>query len=649
LQPDLARRYQAARHLQEDLERQLEYRPLKHTREPSWRERVQKQLRRSPWLPVRLAAGAVAGTLLLATWFGWRWYDQQLDEQAEWQKTQLDEKADLQAKQAKQEAVREEHLQQTRALESLSQLRHDFPRIVFPLMMDEDVEHKQRARELCHNTLERYLALDQANWRARPLYSFLAAGEKKRVEKQIGLLLLVYVRALLSTEPAQASPSVLREAVRLTGEAGRCLAAEGEPARWCVLKEAALLDQLGEGQRAQALRDQVAEHAPRERAAACLGLLSAPLGQGPFAAAAGCTSRGGWPKWRTAQELYLAAHELTLHHQYRLAEPLLIRATRLDPQDYWASLLLGHCCDGLNKDEEATQAYSVCIALDPSFYGAYYNRGLAHLRQKSYEKAIEDFDKTIHNGGRLADCYFRRALAWRQGQRDDRALTDLNSALAAGGPPLQILAVRAQVQRSLHDQEGYQRDMAECLKRQPGQELDWLARGMARARTDPRGALADFDEALKINPTSRPALNNKAYVLAEILNKQPEAVVQLNKVIKLFPDYAEAYSARGVSFARLGNREAALNDAAVLARGRKALMHYQVGCIYALTSQRHPDDRQKALFYLRLAVSEGFLAWARNENYGDNLIQTDDDLRALRPLPEFRDLLQAVAVLQRKQ
>src|SRR5439155_19822620 len=50
LEPNPARRYASARALQEDLQRQLADLPLKHTAEPSWRERASKWVRRHPRL-----------------------------------------------------------------------------------------------------------------------------------------------------------------------------------------------------------------------------------------------------------------------------------------------------------------------------------------------------------------------------------------------------------------------------------------------------------------------------------------------------------------------------------------------------------------------------------------------------------------------
>ena len=51
----------------------------------------------------------------------------------------------------------------------------------------------------------------------------------------------------------------------------------------------------------------------------------------------------------------------------------------------------------------------------------------------------------------------------------------------------------------MKNDQGSQSDLAEALRRQPGDESGWNQRGLARAEQDPQGALAAFEEALKAN------------------------------------------------------------------------------------------------------------------------------------------------------
>ena len=53
--------------------------------------------------------------------------------------------------------------------------------------------------------------------------------------------------------------------------------------------------------------------------------------------------------------------------------------------------------------------------------------------------------------------------------------------------------------------------------------LSWIARGVARIAADPPGALADFDQALLLNPRSPQALQDKAHVFSERLQRPANA------------------------------------------------------------------------------------------------------------------------------
>src|SRR5262249_17279911 len=154
--------------------------------------------------------------------------------------------------------------------------------------------------------------------------------------------------------------------------------------------------------------------------------------------------------------------------------------------------------------------------------------------------------------------------------------------------------------------------------------------GLARLGHDPGGALGDFDHALALNPRSQAALQNKAHVLAERLNRTEEAVALLNELLALYPDLGAARCGRGVLLARLGHGDEARRDA------EEALLHdssparlFQAACVYAQTSRSVADDRPRAFQLLATALRKGF---------GLDLLDKDHDLDPLRDQPEFRRL-----------
>src|SRR5262249_9637706 len=219
---------------------------------------------------------------------------------------------------------------------------------------------------------------------------------------------------------------------------------------------------------------------------------------------------------------------LVLQGRYREALPLLQNATSLEPQGFWAWCALGICYDGLSRPADAVAAYSTSIALWPSFPWTYYNRGLAHLRHKDFERARADFDKAIVLRPDLSDAYVNRALAWQGLENYKAALEDFNRALDLGTSHTRVYFMRARVRDKLGDTEGAKEDRTQGMRREPGDEQSWIARGLARLPDDTAGALADFKKALEINPHSLAAMQNTAHVLSK-LGRNEAALDVLNK------------------------------------------------------------------------------------------------------------------------
>ena len=263
------------------------------------------------------------------------------------------------------------------------------------------------------------------------------------------------------------------------------------------------------------------------------------------------------------------------------------------------------------------------------------------MNQLQFTEARADFDRTIRLAPNEAEVYMNRALAWEGLKEYARALDDLNEAIRLGIPRTQVYFMRAAVREKSGDREGAKQDREEGTRRKPADELSWVSRGLARMATDPKGSLLDFDEALKLNPLSFHALQNKAHVLGERLGNDLEAIRVLDKEVALYPDSVLPRAGRGVHLARLGKKEAALADArAALLRDTQPTNLYQVSGIYALTSKDDPKNRLRALELLSLALKGGCgLQW----------VDTDKDLDPIRGCDEFKKLVQAARALQPAQ
>ena len=103
------------------------------------------------------------------------------------------------------------------------------------------------------------------------------------------------------------------------------------------------------------------------------------------------------------------------------------------------------------------------------------------------------------------------------------------------------------------------------------------------------------------------------------------------KSIEIKPYSARAYTARGVNYLKLDDREGAAADfeTAIALEPRDAQAHYNLACVYAL---RGSDD--EALEHLAAAV---YLKPARYRA----MAREDPDLASCRDLPAFEEALAA--------
>lgn len=345
------------------------------------------------------------------------------------------------------------------------------------------------------------------------------------------------------------------------------------------------------------------------------------------------------PARNPSEEFWLRIAELDRRREFHQALELLRQREpeRGGSMAYWRTRAEHHAA--IADWSGAQAAFTTALALSPrpdaDLLG---RRGAARLALKAYRAAWEDYEAALRLEPEDAVLLRDRAQA-KLGLGDTQgALADLNQAASLDPAHTRVHFMRARV----HTRAGDRRAASEALQtghsQAPGDELSWIARGLARMARDPEGAIADFDGALRQNPESRQALQNKASVLSERLGRPDEAVAVLDRLIELHPEYVPARAGRGVLLARLGRREAALADAAVaLALSQEPFNRYQVAGIFALTSRTHPDDRPEAL---RL------LASALRDKEGLALVSTDPDLEALRGDPGLNRILEAARALE---
>ena len=470
---------------------------------------------------------------------------------------------------------------------------------------ENDVELINDGMATTRAALKEYGVGDDAAWH-RPFKYYLVESAN-RVNLQLSLSELAYQMAVANQRLAESDNDVAHseEALQWNELASSLLAGQQEP-RAFRLQRAELLEATGETAAANDLRTSAAELSP----------------QGPL------------------DEL-LYAQRLVSEKQFTKALTVLTNLRDHGPNDAVVLLLMGFSYAGMGKFDRAEECFSMSAAVLPESYLALHHRGLCRMDLHQFELAKEDFDAVIKMRSDLPPCLLNRALAQAALGNHAAAIADYTTALEHGASYPRIYFLRARSHESLGDSESAAKDRAMGLSLVPSDEESWVARGIARLSKDPQGALADFQEALNLNSRSVLALQNIVYISADILDREPDALDALNRILEIDARNADALAGRAVLFARQGDRPQALANIQELLRVSREPVHlFQAACALTQTSTIEPGDIPKALQALSNAVLQDPRLLVR--------AQTDKDLDELRKHAGYENLLKAVATAPKK-
>ena len=329
LEPRQENRYRSARDLQEDLERQLQHRPLRHAADRSPRERARKWLRRHPCLAssaTLLAASAALLFLLLSALLR-----------------------------------KGQRLEAFEAAETFRQFQTEARAVHFLNSRAAPRAELDEAAGRCRRLLGRYAILDAPAWQERAAVRALGARDRRRRAEEVGDLLRLWARmTVLRQDGGRAA--ALAAALDLNRKAEAC-SPRAAVLRVVWRQRADLLRQLGRADEARRLPPRPPRDLAEEAAPA------------------------------SARDLALDAAEHAASDRYADALGRLEEATRSDPRSFWAWLDRGLCHEPLGQPGDAAACYGTCIALAPEFAPLYFKRGLAYLRLGKHREAAADFDQ----------------------------------------------------------------------------------------------------------------------------------------------------------------------------------------------------------------------------------------------------------------
>jgi serine/threonine protein kinase/tetratricopeptide (TPR) repeat protein len=468
LAADPARRYPSARALHDDLTRHLENRPLLHTPEPSWQERLGKWSRRHPRVSVGASVLAVALAVLGALggllWSVWS------------------HGSDLEARQA------------------LAHLEDELKRLPAMLAAGDDPAAQEIGLRRCEELAAGW-GLPDADWLKRPPASRLDTAARERLRVRAGILLWLWGQALART------PAPVDRLRLLNDRARECF---DRPPGAVLRQQAELMRRDGDADGADRLLASadgtsplgplldLMEHAERGEWAQAMPLLQEAL--------AGDSSNPG---------LWLLLSRVSAR-MGRLSEARTFAelATSLSPRWAWAWGQRGLLALADRDPRAALAAFDRAVECGGGTE-ARLNRALTLHRLGMLNEALAELDGLLRDDATPARAWFIREKVRFQAGDLAGAQDDHERGLRATPADLASWLARAAA-RVKGDPRGALADLDEALKVAPRSAAVWRNRAhlLSEHFRQPEEAIKALTEALRVSPGDVQALAGRAVLLA---------------------------------------------------------------------------------------------------------------------------------------
>ncbi len=211
--------------------------------------------------------------------------------------------------------------------------------------------------------------------------------------------------------------------------------------------------------------------------------------------------------------------------------------------------------------QQAIAAYDRALDLDDQCIDAYCGRGNALRYIGEYSRSGADFDAALKLNPECGIAYIGRALANTfEHHAEVSPIADFELGKNLLDHPTNAIEylMRGSAKAQLRDNQGAMADYNQAIELNPRLVVAYNNRGSLRQNSgDISGALIDFSTVLRIDPQSATAYNNRAIIYTQI-GRLEEAVSDYHQAIELEPDFVSVYNNLGNAYCQMGKSAEAI-------------------------------------------------------------------------------------------
>lgn len=217
------------------------------------------------------------------------------------------------------------------------------------------------------------------------------------------------------------------------------------------------------------------------------------------------------------------------------------KAIEINPKFYEAYMNLGVASQNLKRLNVALSKFEQAVNLKKDSFEAWFCYGNVQLKLKNYKNAVECYSKSIRLDSNYYEAWYNKGIALKNLGEAEQALKCFDQVVKINPKHYKAYYRRGNILNEMDYNEEAVTSYSLAVKIEPGYIEAWNNRGIVLCKLSRlKEAIKSYNRALKVNPNYYEALINRG-LAQDSLGKYKQAFHSYRKFIELAPPEQDKY------------------------------------------------------------------------------------------------------------